>query len=181
MKKVYFLIAVLFTCLVSGQNKENPLIILDSKKIGFMNEVQSILEPINPNDISTMSVYKGDASQKYGSQSGVIIITTKKYILDTFYKNNIENSPLKKEIPTTEDLLKIGVIANVKTGTMTTTTKSDGKNQPYDQLSKYIDNNTINEKIQKIESIVFIKPSNSEKIKSDWKFGALEITSSVAE
>lgn len=137
MKKVYFLVAVLFTCLISGQNKENPLIILDSKKIGFMNEVQSILEPINPNDISTMSVYKGDdASQKYGSQSGVIIITTKKFILETFYKNNIESSPLKKEIPTTADLVKIGVIVNIKSGTMTTTTKSDGKNQPYDQLSK---------------------------------------------
>lgn len=46
---------------------------------------------------------------------------------------------------------------------------------------KYVDTNTVNEKIQKISSIVFIKPSDSEKIKSDWKFGALEITSSVTE
>lgn len=172
MKKVYFLVAVLFTCLISGQNKENPLIILDSKKIGFMNEVQSILEPINPNDISTMSVYKGDdASQKYGSKSGVIIITTKKFILDSFYKNNIENSPLRKEIPTTEILAKIGVFGS----------KADSKNLPYDELIKYIDTNTVNDKILKIASITFIKPLDAQKINPDWKFGALEIKSSVTE
>lgn len=172
MKKVCFLVAILFTCLVSGQSKENPLVILDSKKIGFMNEVQSILEPINPNDISTMSVYKGDdASQKYGSNSGVIIITTKKFILDSFYKNNIENSSLKKEIPTTEILAKIGVFGS----------KADSKNLPYDELIKYIDTNTVNDKILKIASIAFIKPLDAQKINPDWKFGALEIKPSVTE
>ncbi|MFH6999840.1 TonB-dependent receptor [Flavobacterium sp. FlaQc-57] len=171
MKKVYFLVAVLFTCLISGQNKENPLVILDSKNIGFMNEAQPILEPINPNDISTMSVYKGDASKKYGSENGVIIITTKKYILDTFYKNNIENSSLKKEIPTTEILAKIGVFGS----------KADSKNLPYDELIKYVDTNTVNDTVLKIASITFIKPLDAQKINPDWKFGALEIKPSVTE
>lgn len=172
MKKVCLLFAILFTCLVSGQSKENPLVILDSKKIGFMNEVQSILEPLNPNDISTMSVYKGDnASQKYGSKSGVIIITTKKFILDSFYKNNIENSPLKKEIPTTEMLAKIGIFGS----------KADSKNLPYDELIKYVDTNTANDTVLKIASITFIKPSDAQKTNPEWKFGALKITSLEAK
>ena len=172
MKKVCFLFAILFTCLVSGQNKENPLVILDSKNIGFMNEAQSILKPINPDDISTMSVYKGDESKKYGSESGVIIITTKKFVLDNFYKNNIENSPLKKEIPTPEILTKIGILGS----------KADSKNLPYDELKKYINTNTVNnDTVLQIAKIAFIKPSDAQKINPKWKFGALEITPFVAE
>lgn len=166
MKKIYLLLSVLFVGLSYAQDKSQPLVILDSKKIGFMNEAQPILEPINPNDISTISVYKGETSQKYGSESGVVIITTKKYILDTFYKNNIENSSLKKEIPTTEMLAKIGVISS----------KADGKNLPYDELIKYIDTNTVNDTILKIASIAFIKPADAQKTNPEWKFGALKIT-----
>lgn len=166
MKKIYLLLSVLFVGLSYAQDKSQPLVILDSKKIGFMNEAQPILEPINPNDISTISVYKGETSQKYGSESGVVIITTKKYILDTFYKNNIENSSLKKEIPTTEMLAKIGVIGS----------KADGKNLPYDELIKYIDTNTVNDTILKIASIAFIKPADAQKTNPEWKFGALKIT-----
>ena len=117
------------------------------------------------------AVYKGDASKKYGSENGVIIITTKKYILDTFYKNNIENSSLKKEIPTTEILAKIGVFGS----------KADSKNLPYDELIKYVDTNTVNDTVLKIASITFIKPLDAQKINPDWKFGALEIKPSVTE
>ncbi|WP_409415900.1 TonB-dependent receptor [Flavobacterium sp. PS2] len=166
MKKVYLFLSLVFVCFAYGQKKPQPLVILDAKKIGYMNEVQNILEPINPNDISTMTVYKDANSKKYGSDSGVIIITTKKFILDTFYKNNIENSPLKLEIPSAEYLSKIGVVSD----------KPKSKNQTYDELLRYIDTNTINNKIEKIESIVFIKPADSQKLNPDWKFGAIEIT-----
>ena len=169
MKKIYLLLSVLFVGLSYAQDKSQPLVILDSKKIGFMNEAQPILEPINPNDISTISVYKGETSQKYGSESGVVIITTKKYILDTFYKNNIENSSLKNEIPSTEMLAKIGVFGS----------KADSKNLPYDELIKYIYTNTANDTVLKISSITFIKPSDAQQMNPDWKFGAIEIMSTL--
>ena len=167
MKKVYFLIAVLFVCFTYAQDNPQPLIILDAQNIGFMNKAQSILDPINPDDISTISVIKGEAAKKYGSDFGVIIITTKKYILDTFFKNNIENSPLKKEITTTEDLSKIGVFGS----------KTDSKNLPYDELIKYVDTKNVDEIVLKIASISYIKPKDAQKMNPDWKFGAIEITS----
>ncbi|MCV9926413.1 TonB-dependent receptor plug domain-containing protein [Flavobacterium sp. LS1R49] len=165
MKKVYLFLSLILVCFTYGQNKPQPLVILDAKKIGFMDEVKNTLESINPNDISTMTVYKDANSMKYGSDSGVIIITTKKFILDTFYKNNIENTPLKLVIPSAEYLSKIGIISD----------KPKNKNQAYDELLRYIDTNTVNNKIEKIGSIVFIKPVDSQKLNPDWKFGAIEI------
>ena len=64
MKKVYFLIAVLFVCFTYAQDNPQPLIILDAQNIGFMNKAQSILDPINPDDISTISVIKGKTKKK---------------------------------------------------------------------------------------------------------------------
>ncbi len=167
MKFLYsFTVTFLFTFLSYSQNYQNPLIILDAKEIGYMKDVAKQLEPINPNEISTVTVYKDSViAKKYGSAFGVIIITTKKYILDTFYKNNIENSPLKTDIPSPEYLLKIEILNK----------NPESKNQPYDEFQKYIYTNTINDKIKKISSITFIKPIDSEKINSEWKYGALEI------
>lgn len=172
MKKVYLLFVVIFTCFTYAQNKPNPLVILDSKKIGYMDQAKKILEPIDPNEISTVSVYKDVVTaKKYGSDSGVIVITTKKFILDTFFKNNIENSPLKKEIPDTEYLSKIAIIGS----------KVESKNLPYDELLKYIDTNSVNDIVLKIAAITFIEPADSQKINPDWKFGALEIIGSMKE
>jgi hypothetical protein len=167
----FFLFSVLiFSTITFSQNKQNPLIILDTKKIGFMLEITKEMEAINPDDISTLTVYKDSlVCKKYNSNTGVIVITTKKFILDTFFKNNIENSPLKINIASPEDLLKIGVL----------TDHPESKNQPYDELQKYIDTYTLSDKIKKVASIIFIKPSDSEKINPDWKFGALDIDAEI--
>lgn len=155
-----------------AQMQQSPLIIIDSKKIGFMKDLKKEMEDLNPNDISTVTVIKDSVvSKKYESNFGVIIITTKKYILDTFYKNNIENSPLNEKIKTPEDLLKIGIIsADLKS-----------KNQPYDELSKYIDTYTINTKIEKIAKIEYLNSEDSIKLNPEWMNGAIEISSIIEE
>jgi hypothetical protein len=170
MKNFFLFTALLLSIVAFSQKKQNPLIVLDAKKIGFMLDISKEMEAINPDDISTLTVYKDSLiSKRYDSNSGVIVITTKKFILNTFYKNNIENSPLKTIIASPEDLLKIGVL----------TDHPESKNQPYDELQKYIDTYTLSDKIKKVASIIFIKPSDSEKINPEWKFGALDINAEI--
>lgn len=171
MKKVCFLFTILFTYLVSGQTKNNPLVILDSKSIGYMDQAENTLKNINQSDLLTF-IYKGNAEeveQKFGSKSGVLIFATKKYILNTFYQNNIENSPLKRDIPTTDCLSKIGIIGSI----------AGNINQPYDELVNYISITPNNEAEKKIASITFIKPIDAQIINPDWKFGAIEIMSTI--
>ncbi len=171
MKTVCFLFTIIFTCIVSGQTKDNPLVILDSKCIGYMEQAENTLKNINQNDLLPF-IYKGNAEeveQKFGSKSGVLIFATKKYILNTFYQNNIENSPLKKDIPTTDFLSKIGVIGSI----------ASNINQPYDELVNYISITPNNKAVKKIASITFIKPTDAQTINSDWKFGAIEIMSTI--
>lgn len=170
MKKLLLLFSIFFLSNLYAQSKESPLIILDAKKLGFMEDIQVQMEAIIPDDISTLTVYKDSlVCKKYGSDSGVIIITTKKFILDTFYKNNIENSPLKEKIKSPEDLLKTGVV----------TDKPESKNQPYDEFLKYIDTYTINEKIKKVAKINYLEPEDSIKINPEWTSGAIEIDSEI--
>ncbi len=168
MKKNLLLFSLLIFSYFFAYPQQNPIIILDAKKIGFMQDLKKEMEDINPNDISTVTVLKDSiVSKKYESNFGVIIITTKKYILDTFYKNNIENSSFKENIKSSEDLLKIGIVgADLKS-----------KNQPYDELSKYIDTNTITVKIEKIAQIAFLNPEDSVKLNPEWTNGAIEISS----
>ena len=166
MKKITLLLSILFMSTVYGQTQQSPLIVLDANKLGFMQDIKEQMDAINPNDISTLTVYKDSLiCEKYESNSGVIIITTKKFILNTFYKNNIENSPLKANIASPEDLLKIGVI----------TDHPDSKNQPYDELYKYIDTYTISEKVKKVAKITYLNPENSIKLNPEWINGAIEI------
>ena len=166
MKKITLLLSILFMSTVYGQTQQSPLIVLDANKLGFMQDIKEQMDAINPNDISTLTVYKDSLiCEKYESNSGVIIITTKKFILDTFYKNNIENSPLKANIASPEDLLKIGVI----------TDHPESKNQPYDELYKYIDTYTISEKVKKVAKITYLNPENSIKLNPEWINGAIEI------
>lgn len=172
MKKTVLLLAAFLLSTLYVQSQESPMIVLDAKKIGFMEYIKEQMESINPDDISTLTVYKDSLiCKKYGSNSGVIIITTKKFILDSFYKNNIENSPLKIHISSPEDLLKIGVV----------TDHPESKNQPYDELSKYIDTFTINEKIKKVAKIFYINPATSIQLNSEWINGAIEISSIYEE
>ena len=128
------------------------------------------LKLIDPKDM-LIYVHKGSRAeilQKFDSNSGVVIFASKKFILDTFYKNHIEKSPLKKEIPSVDYLSKIGIIGSIV----------DSKYLPYDdELSKYINITTIKGEEKKIASITFIKPADSQKLNTEWKFGALEITS----
>lgn len=153
-----------------AQSKPNPLIVIDAKKIGFMQDINEQMQALNPDDISTLTVYKDSlVCKKYGSNSGAIIITTKKFILDTFFKNNIENSPLKDKIKSSDDLRKIGIING----------DPKSKNQPYDELSKYIDTYTINEKINKIAKIIYLNPEDSIKLNPDWVNGAIEIAAVI--
>lgn len=168
MKKLVFLFSILFVSSLFAQSKMNPLIVVDAQKIGFMQDHKDLMENMNPNDISTLTVYKDSLiCKKYESNSGVIVITTKKFILNTFYKNNIENSPLKEKIKSPEDLLKIGIIhSDLKS-----------KNQPYDELYKYIDTYNINEKIKKIAKIIYLNPEDSIKLNPEWINGAMEISS----
>lgn len=166
MKKLLLLFSIFFLSNLHAQSKQSPLIVLDAKKIGFMQDIKEQMDALNPNDISTLTVYKDSlVCQKYGSNSGVIIITTKKYILDTFYKNNIENSPLKEKINSPEELLKTGVVTN----------RPESKNQPYDELYQYIDTFTISEKIKKVAKITYLNPEDSIKINPEWLNGAIEI------
>ncbi|MEO5775331.1 MAG: hypothetical protein ABIQ27_00405 [Flavobacterium sp.] len=167
MKKILFLFSFFYVSLMFSQAKDNALIVLDSKKLGLMKDLTKEMEAINPDDISTLTVFKDTLiTKQYGTEYGVIVITTKKYILETFYKDNIQNSPLKEKINSPEDFAKIGVI----------TDKPDSKNQPYDELSKYIYTNTANEKIKKIASIFFINPEDAVKINPKWTLGAIEIS-----
>lgn len=171
MKNVCFLFSILFTCLVSGQTKDNPLIILDSKSIGYLDQAQNILKHIDQNDM-LIFIYKGTAEeieQKFGSKSGVLIYVTKKYILDTFYKNNIENSSLKTIIPTIESLSKIGIIGS----------KAAFKDLPYAELVRYIKTTPSTDEVLKISSIAFVEPNIAVQMNSDWKFGAIEIMSTT--
>lgn len=167
MKKLLILFFFLIQSINYGQTKTNPLIIIDAQKMGFMNDLKKEMDALNPNDISTITVYKDSISKIYNSTSGVIIITTKKYILDTFYSNFIENSSLKENIPSSEKLAFISII----------NADSKSKNQPYDELYKYIYTNTINDKIKKLSKIVFLKPEEAIKINPDWINGAIEIDS----
>jgi hypothetical protein len=170
MKKLLFLFSILFLSNLYAQSQKGPLIVLDAKKLGFMQDIKEQMEAINPDDISTLTVYKDSlVCTKYGSNSGAIIITTKKYILDTFFRNNIEKSPLKEKIKSSDDLLKIGVI----------TDRPESKNQPYDELYKYIDTYTINEKIKKIAKIIYLNPEDSIKLNPEWINGALEIDAEI--
>jgi hypothetical protein len=168
MKKLFLLLLFLYISATFGQKNSNPVIVIDSKKMGFMNDYKKELEALNPNDIATVTVFKDSVvSKKYGSEKGVIIITTKKYILETFYREFIEKSPLKENIPTIAVLSEIGVISS----------NSTSKKEPYDELSKYIDTNTYNTKILKIAKITFIKPKDSIIINENWVKGAIEISS----
>lgn len=170
MKKIVLLFSIIYISTVYGQTQKSPLIVLDANKLGFMQDIKEQMEAINPNDISTLTVYKDSLiCKKYGSNSGVIIITTKKFILDTFYKNNIENSPLKANIASPEDLLKIGVVND----------NPKSKNQPYDELYKYIDTYTINEKIKKVAKITYLTPEDAIKVNQEWINGAIEIDSVI--
>lgn len=170
MKKIVLLFSIIYISTVYGQTQKSPLIVLDANKLGFMQDIKEQMEAINPNDISTLTVYKDSLiCKKYGSNSGVIIITTKKFILDTFYKNNIENSPLKANITSPEDLLKIGVVND----------NPKSKNQPYDELYKYIDTYTINEKIKKVAKITYLTPEDAIKVNQEWINGAIEIDSVI--
>jgi hypothetical protein len=173
MKKIILsLLSIFFIGTIYGQTQNSPLIILDAKNIGFMKDINDQMEAINPNDISTLTVYKDSLiCKKYESNSGVIIITTKKFILDTFYKNNIEDSILKEKIKSSEDLLKIGIIS----------ADPKSRNQPYDELSKYIDTNTINAIIEKIATITYLNPEDSIKLNPEWTNGAIEISSIIEE
>lgn len=166
MKKI--IIAFILLNTVVFAQKPDPVVFIDTQKIGFMSEIETKIKELNPNDISTLVVYKDSLiSKKYGSEYGVILITTKKYILDTFYKNFIENSPLKNKITSPEGLLSIGVFCeNFK-----------DKDQPYTELVKYISTNANNEEIQKVVAISFIKPKDSMKLFPEWKNGAIEISS----
>lgn len=166
MKKTFLLLCILFFCVGNAQDKSNPLVILNAEKLGYKN-VEEVLKPLKKEDIATLSVVKEGGLEKYGSNSGVIIITTKKFIIDTFYKNNIENSKLKKDIPAAASLSKIGIIGS----------NADSANQPYEELAKYININLDENLVQKIASIAFIKPSLAVKMNPDWKFGAIEIMS----
>lgn len=168
MKKLALLISILFYSISFSQEKANPMIVLDAKKIGFMKEVEKEMKALNPDDISTVTVFKDSLiSKKYGSEYGVIIITTKKHISNTFYKDFIANSTLNEKIKSVEDLEQIGLIG----------VDSGDKNQPYTELSKYIFTNTINEKILKITEMVFLKPEDAIKLNPKWIKGALEIIS----
>ncbi len=170
MKKIVLLLLILFISNVYAQSQLSPMIVLDAEKLGFMQDLKAKMEDINPDDISTVTVYKDSLiCKKYDSNSGVIIITTKKFILDTFYKNNIENSSLKEKIKSSEDLLKIGIVSG----------DSKSKNQPYDELSKYIDTYTSNEKIKKITSIFYINPADSIQLNPEWINGAIEISTVI--
>jgi len=166
MKKISPLLFFLFISFINGYSQQSPLIVLDAKKLGFMKDIKEEMKAINPNDISTLTVYKDSlVCKKYESNSGVIVITTKKFILDTFYKNNIENSPLKENIKSSDDLLKIGIVPH----------NPKSKNQPYDELYQYIDTYTINEKIKKIAKITYLNPNESIKLNPEWTNGAIEI------
>jgi hypothetical protein len=172
MKKLLLLLSFLYIAAAFGQKNIDPIIVIDSKKMGFMNDYKKEMEALNPNDIATVTVFKDSVvSKKYGSEKGVIIITTKKYILETFYREFIEKSPLKENIPTIGILSEIGVISG----------NSKNKNEPYDELSKYVDTNTFNTKILKVAKITFIKPKDSIKINEKWVDGAIEISSIPGE
>jgi len=170
MKKLLLLISIFFLSNLYAQSKPNPLIVIDAKKIGFMQDINEQMQALNPDYISTLTVYKDSlVCKKYDSNSGVIIITTKKFILDTFYKNNIENSPLKEKIKSSDDLLKIGVVSH----------NPESKNQPYDELHQYIDTYSISEKIKKVAKITYLNPEDAVKISQEWVNGAIEISAEI--
>lgn len=170
MKKILFLFSFFYVSLLFSQTNESTMIVLDSKKLGLMKDLSKEMEAINPDDISTLTVFKDSLIAKnYGAEYGVIVITRKKYILETFYKDIIQNSLLNEKIKSADDLALIGVV----------TDKPDSKNQPYDELSKYIYTNTANEKIKKVARIVFINPENAVKINPKWTFGAIEISAEI--
>lgn len=167
MKKSLLLVFFLFLSSIYGQTNTSPMVILDAQKMGYMDDLKKEMEELNPNTISTITVYKDSiVTSKYGSKKGVIIITTKRFILETFYKNFIANSPIIEDIPTIESLANIGIFGG----------NPKSKNQPYDELYKYIDTNTINDTIAKIAEIHFIKPEDAININPEWTNGALEIT-----
>ena len=59
-----------------SEGDEQPLMIVDGKEVEGGS-----LEDINPDDIETVNVYKGDkAIEKYGdkAKNGVVVIKTKK-------------------------------------------------------------------------------------------------------
>ena len=59
-----------------SEGDEQPLMIVDGKEVEGGS-----LEDINPDDIETVNVYKGDkAIEKYGEKAkdGVVVIKTKK-------------------------------------------------------------------------------------------------------
>lgn len=168
MKRIVFSFFLLCTFSGYTQSQSHPLVILDSKNMGYMD-----LKLIDPKDM-LIYVYKGNAAEilkKFDTNSGVVIFASKRFILDAFYKSNIENSPLKKEIPNSEYLSKMGIIGS----------KAESKYLPYDELSKYINISTIKGDEKKIASITFIKATDSQKINPEWEFGALEITSTTEE
>jgi hypothetical protein len=170
MKKIVLLLLILSATSVFSQSKDNPLVILDTKKLGFMRDIPNEMEAIKSDDISTITVFKDSViSKKYGSDYGVIVITSKKYILETFYKDFIQNSPLKENIKSTEVLADIGIIG----------VDLKEKNQPYNELYKYIYTNTASQKILKIAEIIFINPEDAIKISPKWINGALEISAEV--
>lgn len=165
IKKAFLLVLTLLLTNVYAQN--NPLIVVDAKKIGFMKDINEQIQAINPDDVSIVTVFKDSlVCEKYGSKTGVIVITTKKYIRDTFYSNFIAISSLKEKIKTSDDLTTIGIFGGNATN----------KNQPYDELVKYIDTYTINQTIEKIAQMVFIEPKDAIKLNPEWTNGALEIT-----
>ncbi|MES2412113.1 MAG: hypothetical protein V4535_11790 [Bacteroidota bacterium] len=165
MKKLFVFCYLLITTLVCAQSSDNALIIVDAQKLGLMKDLSREMQAMNPDDISTVTVFKSEAAKKYGSDTGVIIIVTKKYILDAFYKQYIQNTALNANIKSAEALAKIGII-NTK----------PGKNQPYDELSKYISTGNMDERLLKIKKLQFLTPDFTQALNPEWTSGALEIS-----
>lgn len=157
-----------FGSAVFAQNKSAPeyITIIDGQ-IKNIDPKSKDYKPIQPENTFRIRVYKDPEDYNYyWFKKPVIIVVTKSFILSEFYKLALENNPtLKNKIPSSNYLLKLGIISN-----NTQKTKTN-----YNQLYEYVYTCNIKQMVKKIDIISYIEPEKSVKLNPKWNLGALKI------
>lgn len=168
MKKIILFITILILSTTHAQNKpkQKVVTIVDGQVKQFDRNSKDY-KPLDMNKILLTRILKDSIDyNKYPFKSPVIIVVTKSYILNEFYRIALEKNPmLKKDIPSADYLLKIDVVSK----------KADNIEYPYNHFYKYVYTNDIKETVAKFDSIVYVKPEEAVKKNPKWTHGVLGI------
>ncbi len=171
MKKIILLVSILILSASHAQNKpkQKTITIVDGK-IKNIDRNSKDYKPLDSDNTLIIRILKDSVDyNKTIFKAPFIVVVTKPYVLEEFYKIALEKDPtLKNNIPSADYLLKIGVISSNTKGII----------NPYGQFYKYVYTNDLKVTMRKIGSIVYIEPENAVKLNPKWIYGAIKIIDS---